>query len=424
MKNLLFLFSLVLAFISCSQHREKDARQATKVLISQIDSLPKPVLSMDSIQYDFVAYDKNRIQQTGALAHFFQQLKKLEAGEIQQVRIAHIGDSHIQADFLPGKMRYLLQEQFGNAGRGLVFPYQQAGTHSPIDFKSESEEDFKAKRSVFKKGGPSIGISGMSIQSKAPNFDLYFYLKERYGQLTPFDRLSIFVEPTELNKQMVLQTEKQEIAPLPSSNPHQIIFQLPEPSIAATFSTKTKSYAANTMTIHGCLLENSQEAGILYNMMGVNGTTYFHFNRCEYFLPELKLLKPDLIIISLGTNEALTSNFTTAALRREADKFLAQLQESCPQSSILITTLPEAWQRKQRPSPHIEPARQALKDLATDYKAASWDLYEVMGKQGAMQDWVENQLGYVDYIHFTQAGYELQADLLYTALMKAYHEYR
>ncbi len=424
MKNLLFLFSLVLAFISCSQHREKDARQATKVLISQIDSLPKPVLSMDSIQYDFVAYDKNRIQQTEALAPFFQQLKKLEAGEIQQVRIAHIGDSHIQADFLPGKMRYLLQEQFGNAGRGLVFPYQQAGTHSPIDFKSESEEDFEAKRSVFKKGGPSIGISGMSIQSKTPNFDIYFYLKKRYGQLTPFDRLSIFVEPAELNKQMVLQTEKQEIAPLPSSNPNQIIFQLPEPRTAATFSTKTKSYSANTMTIHGCLLENSREAGILYNMMGVNGTTYFHFNRCEYFLPELKLLKPDLIIISLGTNEALTSNFTTAALRREADKFLAQLQESCPQSSILITTLPEAWQRKQRPNPHIEPARQALKDLATDFKAAGWDLYEVMGGQGAMQDWVKNQLGYVDYIHFTQAGYELQADLLYTALMKAYHEYR
>jgi lysophospholipase L1-like esterase len=72
----------------------------------------------------------------------------------------------------------------------------------------------------------------------------------------------------------------------------------------------------------------------------------------------------------------------------------------------------------------VEPARQALTELASDFETARWDLYEVMGGRGAMQYWVEAELGYVDYIHFTQLGYELQADLLYTALMKAYHEYR
>lgn len=424
MKYFLLLLSCLSLLLNCSSDTYIGKEQQQANLVSLKDSLPTPTLSMDSIQYEFVAYDKNRIQQTEALAHFFQQLKKLEAGDLRQVRIAHIGDSHIQADFLPGKMRYLLQEQFGNAGRGLVFPYKQAGTHSPIDFKTESEAEFEGKRSVFKKGGPSIGISGMSVQAQSAEFDIYFYLKERYGLLEPFDRLSIFKEPMENGPETVLKVGEEELTPLPSSDPGQIIFQLPEEATSATFSVKNQPPFSEGMTIHGWLLENTQKPGILYNMMGVNGTTYFHFNRCEYFLSELNMLSPDLIIVSLGTNEALTRDFTTAALRREADKFLAQVRESCPQSSILITTLPEAWQRKQRPNPHIEPAQQALKDLAKDFEAGIWDLYETMGGRGAMQDWVDAQLGYVDYIHFTQMGYELQADLLYTALMKAYHDYR
>jgi hypothetical protein len=424
MKYFLFLLFCLSLLLNCSSDTYIDKEQKQANLVSLKDSLPIPTLSMDSIHYDFVAYDKNRIQRLEALSHFFQQLKKLEAGDLRQVRIAHIGDSHIQADFLPGKMRYLLQHQFGNAGRGLVFPYQQAGTHSPIDFKTESEAEFESKRSVFKKGGPSIGISGMSIQAKSAEFDIYFYLKERYGLLEPFDRLSIMKEPTENDPKSILKVREEELAPLPSSDPGQLIFQLPEGATSATLSVKNQLSSDERMTIHGWLLENTQQPGILYNMMGVNGTTYFHFNRCEYFLPELEVLNPDLIIISLGTNEALTSNFTTSALRREADNFLAQVRESCPQSSILITTLPEAWQRKERPNPHVEPARQALTELASDFETARWDLYEVMGGRGAMQYWVEAELGYVDYIHFTQLGYELQADLLYTALMKAYHEYR
>jgi hypothetical protein len=154
MKYFLFLLFGLSLLLNCSSDTYIDKEQKQANLVSLKDSLPIPALSTDSIHYDFVAYDKNRIQQPEALSHFFQQLKKLEAGDLRQVRIAHIGDSHIQADFLPGKMRYLLQHQFGNAGRGLVFPYQQAGTHSPIDFKTESEAEFESKRSVFKKGGP------------------------------------------------------------------------------------------------------------------------------------------------------------------------------------------------------------------------------------------------------------------------------
>ena len=50
------------------------------------------------------------------------------------VRILHIGDSHIQAEFVTNALRAMLQEVYGNAGRGLVSPLRLAGTNQPVDY--------------------------------------------------------------------------------------------------------------------------------------------------------------------------------------------------------------------------------------------------------------------------------------------------
>ncbi len=414
---------LVLIFLSgCINAANETGLTSTRPhsFFPKKDSLPAPTLSMDSIIYPFIAYEKNIIQADSHLSFFFQQLQRLESGELQQVRIAHIGDSHIQADFFPGKMRYLLQHRFGNAGRGLVFPYRQAGTHSPVDFKSESKQEFEQKRSVFKKEGPTIGISGMSIRSQSSDFAISFYQKERNGWLQGFDQVSIFTPPGDSSLSYELFSGEKRGMIVAPDHLFQKKFRFDTIVTAAQLSVVQQAEAATKGTIHGLLLENTQAPGILYNMMGVNGTTYFHFNRCEYLLPQIQLIRPDLIVISLGTNEALTSNFRPADLAREAEKFIRHLKESCPQSSILITTLPDAWQKKQAPAPQAPAARAVLLELARRYACGLWDLNEIMGGKGAMQHWVEAELGYVDYIHFTQLGYELQADLLYTALMNAY----
>src|SRR5690349_6311513 len=77
--------------------------------------------------YSFVRYADNKIFQPDSLAlrHFFNALDSLENGTRKKVIVIHLGDSHIQADLLSGRVRTLLQDSavFGNGGRGLVFPY-------------------------------------------------------------------------------------------------------------------------------------------------------------------------------------------------------------------------------------------------------------------------------------------------------------
>ena len=91
-------------------------------------------------QYKFLRLDLNRIENDStSLKSFYKKLEKLEKLEKTQkgrVTITHIGDSHIQADFLSGTIRQKIQLKFGNAGRGLIFPYRAAKSNEPSSYKT------------------------------------------------------------------------------------------------------------------------------------------------------------------------------------------------------------------------------------------------------------------------------------------------
>ncbi|HWY97761.1 MAG TPA: hypothetical protein VNY36_01640 [Bacteroidia bacterium] len=77
---------------------------------------------IDTINYDSVA-----------LKSFFVKLKELKEGKRKNIVIVHIGDSHLQADFFTSWVRQHLQQDYGNGGRGLIFPYRvQVLTNQPI----------------------------------------------------------------------------------------------------------------------------------------------------------------------------------------------------------------------------------------------------------------------------------------------------
>ena len=55
--------------------------------------------------------------------------------------------------------------------------------------------------------------------------------------------------------------------------------------------------------LNGVVLE-SNNPGIIYHNIGVNGAKYSDYNKYPLFFDQLKALQPDLIIVSLGTNES------------------------------------------------------------------------------------------------------------------------
>ena len=61
-----------------------------------------------------------------------------------------------------------------------------------------------------------------------------------------------------------------------------------------------------------------------------------------------------------------------------------------------------------------------MMQLAKEYDAALWDLYDIMGGLGSMQRWQNHSLANSDKIHFTHQGYILLGDMLFNALITDY----
>ncbi|MEO0341350.1 MAG: GDSL-type esterase/lipase family protein, partial [Bacteroidota bacterium] len=172
--------------------------------------------------------------------------------------------------------------------------------------------------------------------------------------------------------------------------------------------------------IYGARLEDTQARGIQYHAAGVNGATYYHFLKGEYFLQQIPDLQPDLIIITLGTNEALQKRYEEGQIENTIDAFLQQIKATLPRTAILICIAPDALISKKYPASNIPKIRQQLIAAAQKHQTAYWDFYRIMGGQGSIRQWKSMDLAYHDFIHFTQKGYILQGGLLYEALRKTY----
>jgi hypothetical protein len=110
--------------------------------------------------YSFIDPAKNSLQNDQrALLPFYQKLLELRNGLREQVIIYQIGDSHVQSGYLSGTARSALQKYFGNAGRGLIFPYRLARTNQPDDYQISSPQSFTR---IDKPRGMSGYIWGMA----------------------------------------------------------------------------------------------------------------------------------------------------------------------------------------------------------------------------------------------------------------------
>lgn len=76
------------------------------------------------------------------------KMARLAAGQDTVVRVLHIGDSHIQAEFVTNELRRLLQQQYGNAGRGLVSPSVSPAQTSPTTTPSRQRPARPSARHV------------------------------------------------------------------------------------------------------------------------------------------------------------------------------------------------------------------------------------------------------------------------------------
>ena len=365
------------------------------------------------------------------LASFYQKLWTYETKREGKIKIVHIGDSHVQGGAWSGTARKAFNDKFGCGvtERGFIFPYRMAGSNGSVDYKVEYTGNWNGCRSAFVDQKCSWGLAGFSASSNSDSLSMKLWSKQGGEQNYLFDEYDLYAQFDTSSYELQVGIDSNLVTSFSYDNVTKIYhFELRESvdTLSVFFTRKTGSNSfkispenRDSVVIQGMYLGNKQ-AGISYSEAAVNGGKVKSFLVSQYFLRQLKDISPDLLVLSLGTNDTYSAEYSDSAFRAQYGFLLYQIKKSIPDINIILTT-PGDGQRYIRT--HITEnvnARKIIIELAQKYNCAVWDWYRIMGGSNSINEWHKQNLCAYDKLHLNNKGYELQGSLMYNAIMGQY----
>ena len=374
----------------------------------------------ETIDFEFPGYKQgsDTIINHKQLAGFFAKLDSLEnTDKNNTVSILHIGDSHIQADFLTREIRNSLQKRFGNAGRGLIFPYRLTKSNESYDFRSSSSNNWKWETVRGRKRDFEPGISGASISSTNELFSLGLKINNRDSVDNSFDKLQLICRNDTSGLIAFVDDLK--------NNERRLLAFSSDSSYETTFERKSDQVSIQSygnLLIDGIVLKNGNK-GILYHVVGINGSHYADYNQSPVFFSEMPFLQPDLILISLGTNEGVNSRVTSQAIKKEVDRMIVNIRSAQKNVPVLILTPFDNYYRRKKFNTYLGLVRKGLVEACQEQNIACLDMYDITGAYKSAAIWKAKGLITADRIHYSAQGYRLQGKMIYNALLNSYSKY-
>jgi lysophospholipase L1-like esterase len=360
-----------------------------------------------------------------ALDRLFERFDKLDETKTEVIRVLHLGDSHVAADYITGTIRKILQHRFGDAGRGFVAVDQRA----EYGGRRLSRTGWKRARIVDPgRSQNAFGFSGMSDESRQPGARLEFKLEPQDAAVTLFyhaqrngARLRVMVDDTVIGELDTRARDEQSLtrtfqipAQLTQGNrnrPHQLAL------VASDAGVK----------VFGLSFETRQP-GAFYDTVGPVGAdarVYLSLDR-RSFQAQLAALKPDLVVLMVGGNDALMmrkGQRTLEDVRTDHERIIEVLHAAVPEADCMIWSPMDAGEMVDghiASKRFISEVRNMQRAAATKHGCAFWDMFDAMGGNGAFARWHRAGIMNDDLVHPQATAGELLGNLFATALMEAY----
>jgi hypothetical protein len=357
-----------------------------------------------------------------ALDRLFARFDEIDQRGEGTVRILHLGDSHVAADYITGTVRKWLQHRFGLAGRGFVAIDQRA----EFGGRRLHRKGWRRTRIVDKgREGSAMGFAGMSLESQRSGARVDFRIDPEDAAVTVFyqthkssARLRVLVNDKVVGE---LDVRARDIQTLGKT------FRLPP--VKGESSSETLAIVAEDpgIKLFGVSFE-SERPGVFYDTVGPVGAdarAYLALER-KSFRDHLRALKPDLVVIMLGGNDALgmrKGERTLADVRTDHEKLISAIQDAVPDADCMLWSPMDAGEMqgsKIVSKQYISEVRNMQKAAATNRGCAFWDMFESMGGVGSFARWHEAGIMNDDLVHPRKDAGALLGHLFATSLLDAW----
>ncbi len=359
------------------------------------------------------------IENPGALVPFFEQLYRHDAGQLGgPVRILQYGDSHTAADTWTGELRDRFQAMFGDGGSGYLLAGKPWRTYRHDGIRTGSSDGWYTNGLVGRYGDGVDGLGGISmsvdakdewvyVEADAEHFELLYWKQPGGGSLAVYDNGLVvdFISTATQNDE----------------KPHTGLYRLDVPPGLHRFEVRTLEKAP--VRLFGWVAENPN--GVIYDALGINGAQAVTTQRWDVktLFENIRHRDPALIVLSYGTNDAGSANWTVESYRDMFLDVIAEFRAAAPTASILIIGPPDRSQKTRRgwrTMSRIATITEAQRQAAFVSGSAFLDLQQVMGGPGAMLDWAQTNLAQNDYVHLSTPGYQFLGAAIFNGMVRQY----
>lgn len=338
---------------------------------------------------------------------------KLRNSARAPVAIVQLGDSHTAADIFSGELRRLLQAQYGDGGIGLVPATSVPGIRNDRVIISSEARQWQLvsarnqQSSQFPLGGylslPQAVRPMVKLQARDADAQRY--------------KVSALYQAT-ANATLVANGNQRRMLPATGGE-----WRFSPAFVNLGLPLQLSLEAGQGVALGGWYLQGQKNAGVTYSSLGINGARLEVVDKWQAGWQEsLKALRPDLLILAYGTNEAFDDKLDLGLYQSQLDATLTRLRQDLPRAAILLVGPPDSIkQRKARACAARQPQPLAAvvriqRQLAHKHKALFWDWQAYMGGPCSIAAWQDGGLARGDLVHLTAEGYRKSAAGLYAFL--------
>lgn len=329
------------------------------------------------------------------------------------VKVIQLGDSHVQMGHFP----QAVQAAFTAAGDSVEassfwFPYALSGGYNAEGIIVDTVGAWKSSKMVSATSDTHFALTGHSLTIGET------------GDETP--HLEFKLDHSTADFQFLIETTKKWDFSCAEATVERKSYSTHLSIVTLHFSKPKKRFEifafptnrkADTLRVYG-FRSTPATGNFQFQSYGSSGGKYADYvDKCDYCFDQLKAEKPDLVILSLGTNDA-HKPYTEAEFYNYAKAMVSGIRETSSKTSILLTTKPDTFFKNLKPISE-EVVKNVLERIAEEYDCALWNLSDVMGGNDSILEWYLNGLASSDLMHFTPKGYQLQGQLLVDALVAA-----
>lgn len=389
-----------------------------KIHIQVVDSVATDSLRRLALEYDPATPDsllaeifsyRDSITDESDLTYLDPLFLALDSAQTHHVRILHYGDSQIELDRITSSLREHFQAQFGGSGVGMLPAVQPVPKMTVRQSCSPSlgynliygPADFRAGHNGY---GPLAQVTHLNGTVTLSYTGLN---SDRFPHVASFNRVT------------VLRSE---------GNSHELICEVTDydslrQSVKIEVQGPTNIYGVMLDTRTGVNMDNVP-------MRGASGNFFSKITRST-MEPFFQHENVQCIILQYGGNSVpyLKTEDSMTNFCLSMQKQIAYFKELAPDARILFigpSDMATTINGVRATYPQIPRFVKLLEKYITEAGAAFWNMYEAMGGEGSMVQWVNSrpQLAGEDYIHFTPKGAEKVSDLLYETLDTYYKYYK